>query len=49
VDKWGIKEHLQREYGHALRGVKVEDIKRGHTFYRVNGVAAVIQDKKDCT
>jgi transposase len=47
VDECGIKEHLQREYGRALRGVKVEDTKRGHAFHRVNVVAAVIHGKKE--
>ena len=42
VDECGIKEHLQREYGRAPRGVKVEDVKRGRKFHRVNVVAAVI-------
>jgi transposase len=46
VDECGIKEHLQREYGRALRGVKVEDTKRGHNFHRVNVVAAVIHGEK---
>jgi transposase len=35
-----------REYGRALRGVKVEDTKRGHKFDRVNVVAVVIHGKK---
>jgi hypothetical protein len=42
VDECGIKEHLKREYGYALRGKKVEDAKRGRKFHRVNVVAAVI-------
>jgi putative transposase len=46
VDECGINEHLQREYGRALRGVKVEDTKRGHKFHRVNVVVAVIHHKK---
>jgi hypothetical protein len=47
VDECGINEHLQREHGRALRGVKVEDTKRGHAFHRVNVVAAVIHGKKE--
>jgi hypothetical protein len=47
VDECGINEDLKREYGRALRGVKVEDVKRGRKFHRVNVVAAVIHDKKD--
>jgi hypothetical protein len=47
VDECGINERLQREYGRALRGVKVEDTKRGHTFHRVNAAAAVIHGKKE--
>ena len=46
MDECGIKEHLKREYGRALRGVKVEDVKRGHDFHRVNTVAAVIHGKE---
>jgi hypothetical protein len=42
-----IKEHLQREYGRALRGVKIEDTKRGHNFHRVNVAAAVIHGEKE--
>lgn len=45
VDECGIKEHLKREYGYALRGKKVEDTKRGRKFHRVNVVAAVIHSK----
>jgi hypothetical protein len=47
VDDCGINERLQREYGRALRGVKVEDTKRGHKFHRVNVAAAVIHGKKE--
>jgi hypothetical protein len=43
VDERGIKEHLVREHGRALRGVKVEDSKRGRKFHRVNVVAAQIR------
>jgi hypothetical protein len=39
ADECGIKEHLQREYGRALRGVKIEDTKRGHNSRRVNVAA----------
>jgi hypothetical protein len=47
VDECGINEYLKREYGRALRGVKVEDSKRGHKFHRVNIVAAVIHGEKE--
>jgi hypothetical protein len=45
VDECGIKEHLRREYGRALRGARVEDAKRGRKFHRVNVVAAVTHGK----
>ncbi|MDR2796128.1 MAG: transposase, partial [Spirochaetaceae bacterium] len=38
---------LKREYGRALRGVKVEDTKRGRKFHRVNVVAAVTHSKNE--
>ncbi|MHB9294204.1 hypothetical protein Holit_03331 [Hollandina sp. SP2] len=37
----------KRAYGRALSGVTVEEIKGGHEFHRLNGVAAVIHGKKD--
>jgi hypothetical protein len=43
VDECGIKEFLCREYGRAVRGVKVEDVKRGKKFQRLNVVAAQFQ------
>jgi transposase len=46
VDECGIKEHLRREYGRALRGAKIEDTKRGRRFHRVNAVTAVTHGKK---
>jgi transposase len=45
VDECGINEHLQREYGRAVRGEKVEDTKRGRKFHRVNVVAAITHGK----
>jgi transposase len=47
ADERGIKERLLREYGRALRGVTVEDAKRGHKFHRINAAAAVIHGKKE--
>jgi predicted DNA-binding protein YlxM (UPF0122 family) len=49
VDECGIHEYLQREYGRALRGVKIEDTKRGNSFHRINVVAAVIHGKDGTT
>ncbi|MDR2246890.1 MAG: hypothetical protein LBE17_09555 [Treponema sp.] len=40
-----LREHLKREYGWALRGVKVKGTNRGCKFHRVNIVAAVIHGK----
>jgi transposase len=45
VDDCGIHEYLQREYGRAPRGVKIEDAKRGTNFHRINVVAAVIHGR----
>jgi transposase len=46
VDESGINEHLEREFGRAPRGVKVEDCKRGRKFHRVNVVAGQIHDEE---
>ena len=40
VDESGINTWLQREYGRALRGVQVEDVKRGSKFDRINVIGA---------
>lgn len=40
IDESGCNEHYQRDYARALRGVKVEDIKRGRKFGRTNVIAA---------
>jgi hypothetical protein len=37
---------MKRKFGRAKRGVKVEDVKRGHDFHRVNIVAPVIHSKE---
>jgi hypothetical protein len=39
VDESGINTCLQREYGRALRGKKVEDVRRGRKFERTNVIA----------
>jgi transposase len=41
VDESGIDEYLQREKGRALRGVKIQDTKRGRRFQRMNVVAGL--------
>jgi hypothetical protein len=38
---------LKREFGRAKRGVKAEDVKRGHDFHRVNIAAAVIHSQEE--
>jgi len=35
-----VNKHLVREHGRALRGVKVEDTKRGKKFQRTNVISA---------
>jgi len=44
VDESGIDKHLVREYGRAIRGVKVQDVKRGRKFSRINIIAARRKD-----
>ena len=44
IDESGINKPLVREYGRAIRGVLVEDTKRGGKFQRTNVVAARIGD-----
>ena len=41
MDESGVNTCLQREYARAPRGKKVEDIKRGRQFERVNVVGAL--------
>ena len=45
IDESGVDKCLVREHGRALRGVKVEDTKRGRKFERTNVVAARIGGK----
>jgi len=40
VDESGCHEFYQREFGRALRGVRVEDVRRGRRFGRTNVIAA---------
>ena len=40
VDESGCDEYYQRERGRALRGVKVEEVRRGRKFARTNIIAA---------
>jgi len=40
VDESGIDKHLVREHGRSFRGIKVEDVKRGKKFQRINVIAA---------
>jgi len=35
IDESGVNSYLQREYGRAVRGQKVEDIKMGSHFRRL--------------
>ena len=45
VDECGVHKCLVREYGRALRGVKVEDTKRGRKFQKTNVLAARIKSE----
>jgi hypothetical protein len=36
IDKNGINKPIVREHGRSLRGVKIEDTKRGRKFQRTN-------------
>lgn len=40
MDESGCYEFYQRELGRALRGVRVEDVRRGRKFGRTNVIAA---------
>jgi len=44
VDECGINQCLVRERGRALRGVKIEDTKRGRKFDRTNVISARTKD-----
>jgi transposase len=44
VDECGVHKHLVREKGRAVRGVKVQDTKRGKKFRKTNVVAARQKD-----
>jgi transposase len=44
VDESGVHKHLVREKGRAIRGVKVQDTKRGRRFRKANVVAARQKD-----
>ncbi|MDR1615932.1 MAG: transposase [Syntrophomonadaceae bacterium] len=45
IDESGINKLLVRKRGRSLRGVKIEDIKRGEKFQRTNIVAAKSGDR----
>jgi transposase len=40
VDESGCSRYYSREYGYSRRGVKIEDVRRGRKFGRVNVIAA---------
>ena len=45
IDESGVNTCLQREYGRAPRGQKVEDVKRGNRFERVNVIGALCNNE----
>ena len=45
VDESGVNTFLQREYGRALRGEIIEDVKRGNKFERVNVIGALCNNE----
>jgi transposase len=45
VDESGIEKDLIREYGYALKGQKIEDVRRGRKFRRTNIVAGLCCNK----
>jgi len=45
VDESGVSTCLVREYGRSLRVKKVEDVKRGRRFQRVNVIGALCGGK----
>lgn len=40
VDECGVDKCFVREYGRAMRGVKIEDTKRGRKYQRTNVISA---------
>ena len=40
MDECGVHTSLQREYARAVRGEKIEDVKRGQKFERVNVIGS---------
>lgn len=45
IDECGHEKDYVREYGRALRGVRVQDTKRGRKFGRTNVIAALCNKK----
>jgi transposase len=45
VDESGVNTYLQREYGRAPRGDKIEDVRPGTQFKRVNIIGAVCNNE----
>lgn len=44
VDECGIHKHLVREHGRAVRGAKIQNVKRGRKFRKINVVTARYRD-----
>jgi len=44
LDECGVHKHLVREYGRAVRGTKIHDVRRGRKFRKTNVVAARYRD-----
>ena len=45
MDESGVNTFLQREYGRALRGDIIEDVKRGNKFERINVIGALCNNE----
>lgn len=45
VDESGCNEFYQREFARAIRGVKIEDVRRGRKFERTNIIAGKCGDE----
>ena len=45
VDETGSNKYYGREFGYALRGVKIEDVRRGRKFARTNTIASYCAGK----
>jgi transposase len=43
IDESGIRKDLVREYGYSQRGSKIEDVKRGRKFRRLNVIGAKLE------